>query len=68
VQAVTTQVPVTSPAQKHKHNTGTVEIHNNETLNSKTKTVQIQRNETLNKQNKNYTKTHKRRTKQIKEK
>jgi len=31
MQALTTQVPVTKPAQKHKHNTGTVEIH--ETLN-----------------------------------
>jgi hypothetical protein len=33
MQALTTQMPVTRPAQKQKHNTGTVEIHKIGTLN-----------------------------------
>ena len=35
VRVLTTQVAVTRPTQKHKHNTGTVEIH--ETLNRQNK-------------------------------
>jgi hypothetical protein len=53
VQTVTTHVPVTRPTQKQKHNTGSVEIH---------------KNETLNRQNKNSTNTKKLNIKQAKQK
>ena len=69
VQVLTTQMPVTKPAQKHKQKTGTVVIHET----GKTKTVQthrnrIHKNKSLNRQKRSSTNTQKRTIKQAKEK